>query len=435
MLPRFGRYPEYRDSGVAWLAEVPEHWDVAALRFRYHQTLGKMLDTKRISGNHLVPYLRNADVQWDRINVVDLPSMDIRPHEIERFTVRLGDLLVCEGGEAGRCALWPGTVDPCGYQKALHRLRPVDGARDLPRFLYFTLIAAVSRDAFADGQGSTFAHLTGDMLRAQRFVFPPPSEQRAIVEFLDRETARIDVLVAKKEKLIGLLREKCAALIGHAVTKGLDPAVPMKDSGAGWLGDTPAHWNSRRLKTLSTMRSGESITSESIEAAGPYPVYGGNGLRGYTSRYTHDGEHVLVGRQGAHCGNVHMARGRFWASEHAVVVTPRDGSVFQWFGALLEAMNLNRQSMAAAQPGLAVEQLRDLRVVVPPVSEQRAIAELLDRETGRIEGLIATVEEGIERLREYRTAVISAAVTGQIDVRGGRVASAVADVEAGSVGA
>ena len=435
MPPRFGRYPKYRDSGVAWLAEVPQHWDVAALRFRYHQTLGKMLDTKRISGNHLVPYLRNGDVQWDRINVVELPSMDIRPHEIERFTVRQGDLVVCEGGEAGRCAIWQGTVDPCGYQKALHRLRPVDGVRDLPRFLYFTLIAAVSRDAFAEGQGSTFAHLTGDMLRAQRFVFPPPSEQRAIVEFLDRETARIDVLVAKKEKLIRQLREKRTAFISHTVTKGLDRDAPMKDSGAEWLGDTPAHWESRRLKTLSTMRSGESITSASIESTGRYPVYGGNGLRGYTSRYTHEGEHVLVGRQGAHCGNVHMARGRFWASEHAVVVTLEDGGVFQWFAALLEAMNLNRQSMAAAQPGLTVEQLRDLRVSVPPVLEQRAIAEFLDRETARIDGLIAKVEEGIERLREYRTAVISAAVTGQIDVRRDRNGAGVADVEAGCVSA
>ena len=211
-----------RHSGVEWLGEVPAHWVVAALRHRYDQTLGKMLDTKRITGDHLVPYLRNVDVRWDHINTFDLPSMDIRPHEIERFTVRSGDLLVCEGGEAGRCAIWRGGLDPCGYQKALHRLRPIDHRRERPRFLYYAIAAAVEREAFADGQGSTIAHLTGDMLRAHRFPFPPASEQQAIADHLDRETAKIDALTAKITESIDLLNEYRTALISAAVTGKID---------------------------------------------------------------------------------------------------------------------------------------------------------------------------------------------------------------------
>ena len=211
-----------RDSGVPWLGEIPAHWDVAALRYRYEQTLGKMLDTKRITGEHLVPYLRNVDVQWDHINVLNLPSMDIRPHEIERFTVRPGDLLVCEGGETGRCAIWRGEIKTCGYQKALHRLRPLNENRETPRFLYHVLAVAVAHGAFADGQGSTIAHLTGDMLRAHRFPFPPFTEQRAIVDFLDQETARIDALVAKVNDAIERLKEYRTAVISAAVTGRID---------------------------------------------------------------------------------------------------------------------------------------------------------------------------------------------------------------------
>ena len=267
--------------------------------------------------------------------------------------------------------------------------------------------------------------LAVEQLRDLQIAVPPRAEQLAIADFLDRETARIDALITKKEGLIRLLQEERSALITHTVTKGLDPGVPTRDSGVEWLGEIPVAWDVRRLKALSTMRSGESITSASIESAGPYPVFGGNGLRGYTADFTHDGEHVLIGRQGAHCGNVHIARGRFWASEHAVVATLRGGNVFAWFGALLEAMNLNRQSMTAAQPGLAVEQVRDLKVPVPPVGEQLMIANVLDSETARIDRLVSKANEATERLREYRKAVTSAAVTGRIDVRDNRGGQAV----------
>ncbi len=171
---RTGRpYPAYKDSGVEWLGEVPEHWQIAALHHRYSQCLGKMLDSKRITGNYSLPYLRNVDVQWDQINTKDLPTMDIAPDEYERYTVQHGDLLVCEGGEIGRCALWSGGLPRCGFQKALHRLRPRNARQDMPRFMYYALRAAAKADAFNDGHLSTIAHLTGEKLRVHHF----PSRQ------------------------------------------------------------------------------------------------------------------------------------------------------------------------------------------------------------------------------------------------------------------
>lgn len=220
---RTGRpYAAYKPSSVEWLGTVPEHWDVAALRHRYSQCLGKMLDAKRITGEHSLPYLRNIDVQWDRVYVDDLPTMDIAPEEYERYTLRCGDLLVCEGGEMGRSALWSGELARCGFQKALHRLRPRCAERDVPRFMYYALRAASNRSAFDDGHVSTIAHLTGEKLRIHRFPFPPFKEQEAVVDFLDSGLKRIDRAISSFRRRVELLNEYRTRLIADVVTAKLD---------------------------------------------------------------------------------------------------------------------------------------------------------------------------------------------------------------------
>ena len=163
------------------------------------------------------------------------------------------------------------------------------------------------------------------------------------------------------------------------------------------------------------MRSGDGITAESIQPVGLYPVYGGNGQRGYTAEYTHDGTFVLIGRQGALCGNVHLARGRFWASEHAVVTTARSGYLPDWLGAILSVMDLNQYSIAAAQPGLSVERVLNLRLPVPPASEQAAIVRFLDHADRRIRRYIRAKQKLIALLEEQKQAIIHRAITRGLD--------------------
>ena len=201
---------------------------------------------------------------------------------------------------------------------------------------------------------------------------------------------------------------------------GSGPYPTMKDSGVEWLGDVPAHWGCRRLKTLCAMQSGEAITAESIEATGEYPVYGDNGVRGFSSQYTHDGAYALIGRQGALCGNVHLVRGRFWASEHAVVTNLHGNHAPEWFVSILQAMNLNQYSIAAAQPGLSVDRVLNLWAPVPPQCEQRTIARFLNHAMNRIDRYIRAKEKLIALLEEQKRATINEAVTGQIDVGTGR---------------
>lgn len=156
------------------------------------------------------------------------------------------------------------------------------------------------------------------------------------------------------------------------------------------------------------MRAGDAITVDAIEQAGEYAVYGANGVRGFTSRRTHVGTHVLIGRQGALCGNVHLVNGEFWASEHAIVATPLANVDERWLAALLRVMNLGQYSTSAAQPGIGVGQIAPLHVYVPPPDEQRAIADYLDDETAQIDALVAKQGEFIQLLRERRSAIADA---------------------------
>ncbi|MBN1379412.1 MAG: restriction endonuclease subunit S [Gammaproteobacteria bacterium] len=153
--------PKLKSSGIDWLGDVPEHWVMPPLYLRYDVKLGKMLDESRITGQCLIPYLRNVDVQWDSINFSELPEMDISKSEYRRYTIQSDDLLVCEGGEVGRAAIVKETETIIGYQKALHRLRALL-PDETPRFMFYTLYWAANTGIFSAGGISTIAHLTSD---------------------------------------------------------------------------------------------------------------------------------------------------------------------------------------------------------------------------------------------------------------------------------
>ena len=212
-----------KPSGVNWLGEVPHHWVVASLRFHYHQCLGKMVDAKRVSGTRLLPYLRNLDVRWDRINTANLPQIDVAPEQLERYTLRVGDLLVCEGRHLGRAAFWRGELPICAFQKALHRLRPRKRTRDAPRYLFYCLYVVHFKDAFgASSDDNSIPHLTGEMLRAHKFPFPPLEEQESIAAHLDDRIATLDRARAVIESEISRVREYRSRLIADIVTGKVD---------------------------------------------------------------------------------------------------------------------------------------------------------------------------------------------------------------------
>lgn len=188
-----------------------------------------------------------------------------------------------------------------------------------------------------------------------------------------------------------------------------------KDSGIAWIGEIPEHWKITKIQYLAQLKSGYSLTTEEITDNGLYPVYGGNGIRGYYDKYFLEGDYVLIGRQGALCGNINYSTNKSWATEHAVVCYPKIKYVTRWFGELLRVMNLNQYSLAAAQPGLAVERIKLLPIPIIPLPEQQSIAAYLDQKCGEIDELITLQEEMITKLQSYKQSVITEAVTKGLD--------------------
>ena len=391
---KYRPYPAYKDSGAEWLGEVPAHWEVKQLRWA-------------------ITFQRGHDLPSDDREEGDVPVVSSSGIS----SMHSKAIARAPGIVTGRC----GTIGQFyvinqSYWPLNTALYSIDLHGNEPRFLLYMLIH-MSPLFLLHSIKSAVPAVDRKDVHADHTAVPHLSEQRAIAAFLDRETAKIDDLVSKKERLIELLQEKRTTLISDAVTKGLDPDVPLKDSGVEWLGEIPAHWEVKQLKRLAFMQAGTAITGDDIGAEGDYPVFGGNGVRGYTSSFTHEGEFPLVGRQGALCGCVNFATGKFWASEHAVVLRPNAGVNPKWLAQLLQAMSLNQYSQSAAQPGLSVETIGSIAAPAALKTEQRAIAAFLDHETAQIDALVAKIRKAIDLLKEQRTALISAVVTGKIDVR------------------
>ena len=413
--PRLQPYPACKPSGVEWLGDVPAHWEVRRLR-----TVGEAIIGLTYSPQDLVDegdgtlVLRASNISEGRIVYGD--NVFVRCSIPDRLMTQVGDILICSRSGSRALIGKNARIDLASSGETFGAFMTVfrSAHNDYLHSVFNSELFEYQSGVFLT---STINQLTLGILNSFKIPWPPFPEQRAIVRYLDHVDCRIQGYIEAKEKLIGLLQEARQATIHRAVTRGLDPDVPLKPSGVVWLGDVPAHWEVRRLKTLCSMKSGDGISVMSIESAGEYPVYGGNGLRGYTSDYNHDGAFALIGRQGALCGNVHIAQGKFWATEHAVVATDDTGHNVVWFGAILTAMNLNQYSIAAAQPGLAIERILNLHLPVPPVQEQEQIAVHLDKATAGIDAGIDTARRQCELMREYRASLIANVVTGKLDVR------------------
>ncbi|NDF00953.1 MAG: restriction endonuclease subunit S, partial [Verrucomicrobia bacterium] len=209
----FPRYPKYKDSGVEWLGEVPEHWGVTALKRGYSVTLGKMLQPESSSpDDQLLPYLRAANIQWEGVDTTDIKQMWLSKRDRAQLRLERGDLLVSEGGDVGRSCLWAAELDDCCFQNSVNRVRARDGHSN--RYLCYWM-STIKDKGYIDVlcNKSTIAHFTAEKVAAVPVPFPTTTEQTQIAEFLDRETRKIDELVAEQRRLMELLKEKRQAVI------------------------------------------------------------------------------------------------------------------------------------------------------------------------------------------------------------------------------
>jgi type I restriction enzyme S subunit len=348
--------------------------------------------------------------------------------------------------ENGKGSIADGMENGIGFGTTeLHVLRP-SSFMDRNYLFYLTIGHAFRQigTSYMYGAGGQ-KRVPDDFIRDFRHPIPSIDEQRAIAAFLDRETGRIDVLIEKKRRQIELLQEKRSALISHTVTKGLDPNTKMKDSGVEWLGEIPEHWELRRLKYIASVQF-SNVDKNTVEREEPIRLC--NYIDVYKNEFIkNDFEFMQATATRAEIGKFTLKQGdviitkdsESWTdiAVPAYVADQLQGVLCGYHLAQIRAKSrildgkylfrafasksINHQFQVAStgitRYGLGNYWLENGLLVLPPLPEQRAIAAFLDRETARIDALIEKAEKSIELLREYRIALISAAVTGKIDVR------------------
>lgn len=266
-----------------------------------------------------------------------------------------------------------------------------------------------------NSKGSIMEGLNSSIIKNLILLLPSFNEQRAIAAFLDWETARIDQLIAKKEHQIKLLQEKRSALISRAITKGLNPKAKMKDSEIEWLGEIPEYWRLLRFKYVLLLSRGVDLSAEQF-VDGPYPVCASNGIIGYHDQYIAKGPSIIVGRSGS-VGEVNYVESNFWPHNTALYVMKFAQALPRYSYYLLTVLDLKSLSSGSAVGTLNRNYIHDLPIAVPPIEEQEDIVAFLDRETVLNDHMVKKIAASIDLLREYRITLISAAVTGKIDVR------------------
>ena len=356
--------------------------------------------------------LRTTDINEDGSLTLG-NEVYINPEGVSsKYRLIAGDLLLSRSGTLGRSFLCTTSSPPSTFAGYLIRFRPISNVD--PRYLYYCSRTTFFEDGIrANAVASTIANFNAERYGGLQLPWCTLPEQRAIADYLDTETDRIDTLISKKRRLIELLAEYRTALITHTVTRGLDPSPRLRPSGVDWLGDIPTHWEVRRLRHTCEFAYGDSLPSASRQP-GKVPVFGSNGVIGCHDEPNTLAPVIVIGRKGSH-GEVNFSDASVFAIDTTYFVDERYTSAdLRWLYFALPCTELADESLDSAVPGLSREHAYGKCLPVPPVSEQRAVADYLDTETANIDGLSSRVKSVIKLLQEYRTALITAAVTGEI---------------------
>jgi type I restriction enzyme S subunit len=439
----FSRYPKYKNSGVEWLGEVPEHWEVKRAKFLAQSIKAGPFGSALVKDDYASEGYRvygQEQVIPNDFGIGDYFITSEKFKELSQYSVSPGDILISCVGTFGKIAIVPDDIETGIINPRLIRFKCGDAIE--PEYLVEVMRSNVTFEQFSSfSRGGTMDVINIGTLNQIFVAVPPKEEQRFIVDFLSRETGKIDELVAEQQRLMELLKEKRQAVISHAVTKGLNPRAPMKPSGIEWLGDVPEHW-----RVMPTRMIANIVRGASPRPAGDPRYFGGDVVPWVTvAEITKDDRVYLtetegfLTEEGAQHSNLFPSGTLIYSNSGATLGVPKilsidacanDGVVaflklqsqvhaeflYHYLSSITDYIR-EKVKQGSGQPNLNTHIVKDLRFGVPPLDEQitiaRRIAELID-EFG---ALSAEAQKAIDLLQERRTALISAAVTGQIDVR------------------
>ncbi|MFC1713678.1 restriction endonuclease subunit S [Candidatus Poribacteria bacterium] len=438
-------YSRYKPSSVEWIREIPEHWEEKKLKYFTEIVLGKMLTNEDKGGYLYKPYLRAQNVNWERVNSDDIKKMWFSEKELEQYRLKANDLLVSEGGEIGRTAIWRDEIEECYIQNSVHKVTMLHGNAPL-YFLYLFLLYGQVGGFESMANKVSIAHLTREKLKEVLCITPSPEERISIGRYIQTKANKIDGLIGKKQRLIELLKEQRTAIISQAVTKGLNPDVKMRDSCIEWLGKIPEHWKIKKLNHVINggLRNGIFKRREKFG--------GGTKLVNVINLYKEDFcvnadelERVEITDKElcdykVNAGDIFFVRSSLKREGigvsacikaleeplvyecHLIKVTPDPKQedfryMINYLNSSIVRDRIISLSYTTTMTTIPQPALSSLQVALPPVEEQAEIAEHIESETTRIHNIIYRLNREIELLQEYRITLVSEVVTGKIDVR------------------
>jgi type I restriction enzyme S subunit len=445
----FPRYPKYKSSNIEWLREVPVHWEVKKLKHVSPQlTVGIVVEPSKLYTDEGVPALRSLNVKAGAITLDNLVFITQAGHELHpKSRLRAGDIVAVRTGQPGASAVIPQELDGCNCIDLIVIRKPVAGSE---RFLCWYLGADPALVQFSTGSGGAIQQHFNISTAANLIVTVPPlAEQTAIAAFLGSETAKIDALVTEQQRLIELLNEKRQAVISHAITKGLSPDTPMKPSGVEWLGKVPAHWEVRKIKHLAcSIEQGWSPQCEggASDLDSEWGVLKVGCVNGGTFNPFENkllpSEMEPIPSLAIRAGDLLVSRANTRELVGSAAVAERDyprlmlcDKLYRirlmenlcWpkfvcyyleVGVVREQIELAATGASSSMLNIGQSAIMDLVIAFPSLKEQSEILSYLERELAKLDTLTAEAQRAIDLLQERRAALISAAVTGQIDVRG-----------------
>lgn len=404
------KYEAYKDSQVQWIGDIPANWHLEKAKWLFYKA-----DRKPLVDDDIVTCFRDGQVTLRKNRRTEGFTNALKEHGYQRICK--GDLVI-HAMDAFAGAI--GVSDSDGKSTPVYaacvprKIGKVNSyyyayyMRDLALSGFIVSLAKGIRERSTDFRFNDFAELL--------LPFPDYEEQTLIANFLDKKTALIDEAISIKEQQISLLKERKQIIIQQAVTQGLDPNVPMKDSGVDWIGKIPEHWEVKKVKHFGRIRSGDSITNSELLDEGLYEVFGGNGLMGFSNYFNVEGDTIVIGRVGALCGNVRYINEKKWISDNALVLKLVGGLDYQYAQQLLAIADLNKLNSSNAQPLITGTKVLNFSVPIPPVGERSAITQFILEQDKLIETAISMQQHQIQKLKEYKTTLINSAVTGKIKI-------------------
>ncbi len=443
-------YPRTKSSGVEWLGDVPEHWDVKRLRWVGEAIIGLTYSpTDVVSEGEGTLVLRSSNIQDGRIVLDD--NVFVSAEIPRNLRTRVDDIVICTRNGSRALVGKTGKISEresgltFGAFTAVFR----SPANDYMFYVFNSGLFSFQAGLY---QTSTIFQLTNGTINAFQIPLPPSAEQRSISAFLDRETGRVDRLVATQREMIERLKEKRTALISRTVTRGLPPAAaraaglpanpPLKPSALDWLGDIPKHWEIKPVKFVARIGNGSTPSRDNPNywEEGDYPWLNSSVVNQETITEAEEfvtplallechlpkiaPPAVLIGitGQGRTRGMASTLMFEATINQHVAYLRPHAsraevGFLRRVFDMVYLFLRSESDGGGSTKGAITCEQIANLKIPIPPLPEQAAIAAYLDEETAKLDALVGKVEEAVERMQEYRTALITAAVTGKIDVR------------------